>query len=510
MNRTNKSILIAITSTANNLLNSLVGLALTSLIIKVYGSDFNGLTSSSSQFINMLMIVEGGFTTAINVALFKPYVENDVVLISKIRYTAEKKFKKIGIIFILIGFITALIYAFLIKTSYNYLFVLMVLIMAIVPTFLNIYMSLKWKILFQMEQNDYIINLITIVTVLICNIINIVLVFRHIEPIWTRVIIMSFSIFNTLIVCYLGRKKYSKYVKKVMPDPNLIKGVNDVFILNLTGVIYSSYPILYITTTAGTAFASVYAVYNGIFLIIKSIVHSILRAPTIGLGQVINEDSNRAKKIFHSYQFSSFLLTGIFLSVTLSIAIPFVSLLTKGTVDLEYENITLLLLLACIFFFESVHIPSGQMIIMSGKYRLCKRIQIIALIIIIIGSIIGNYFLGFYGTIITVCLASIILCALEVFFNYYLILKESIYGFIKLFIITIMIISLNIIINTFIKISINTYFTFICVGIIYTLINTFVSLIIYYIFCKNECVDILLRIKRIMFSIFKKIFSRRN
>ena len=45
---------------------------------------FNGVVATANQFVNLLLIIEGGFTTAINVALFKPYVQNDTKKINAI------------------------------------------------------------------------------------------------------------------------------------------------------------------------------------------------------------------------------------------------------------------------------------------------------------------------------------------------------------------------------------------------------------------------------------------
>lgn len=507
MNRTNKSALIAVSSTLNNLMNSIIGLILTSLIIKTYGSDFNGLTATSTQFVNMLLIVEGGFTTAINVALFQPYVNNDIDMISKIRFSAETKFKKIGILFLVIGILSSIVYAFFIKTSYDYLFTLSIFIIAIIPVFLNIYSSLKWKILFQMEQKDYIINGISLVITLVTFIINICIVFSHGTPILIRLVMMFFSILNITLVCQLGKRRFSHFTKKVPLKKNLIKGVNDVFVLNLTGVIYASFPILYITATAGTTMASVYAVYNGIFMIIKSIVTSVMRAPTIALGQLINEDIKRARTIFKSYQFSSFFMVIFFLSVTMSLAIPFVSLMTKGNTDIEYKNFFLLFSFSAIFLLESIHIPSGQMIIMSGRYKLCKRIQLIALFTIGMFSFIGNIFFGVYGTIIAVFLAALVLCLLEVYFNYKLILKESVNSYIKLFAISILTIVINLLINSFISIEINDYFDFILMGIVYSIIDIIITYVIFNIFSNTECQDIVRRFKSILYSIKNKLFG---
>lgn len=69
MNKTRNSIYNAITSLLLTMLNGLTSIVIIQKIIEVYGSDFNGLNSTVNQLINMLLVVEGGFTLAISVSL---------------------------------------------------------------------------------------------------------------------------------------------------------------------------------------------------------------------------------------------------------------------------------------------------------------------------------------------------------------------------------------------------------------------------------------------------------
>ena len=77
MNKSKQSILTALSAITLTLISGIFALLVTKLVIVEYGSDFNGLNSTASQFISMLLIIEGGFTIATNVALFTPMASND-------------------------------------------------------------------------------------------------------------------------------------------------------------------------------------------------------------------------------------------------------------------------------------------------------------------------------------------------------------------------------------------------------------------------------------------------
>ena len=75
MNRSNKSILNAIFALLQMVITSIFGLMLGRSIMSHYGSDYNGINSIVTQVVNAIMVLEGGFTLASNVALFKPFFE---------------------------------------------------------------------------------------------------------------------------------------------------------------------------------------------------------------------------------------------------------------------------------------------------------------------------------------------------------------------------------------------------------------------------------------------------
>ena len=59
MQKTKSSIYNAIVTLVSTALSSLLALISTNLILKNYGSDFNGVIATVNQILNVLMLVEG-------------------------------------------------------------------------------------------------------------------------------------------------------------------------------------------------------------------------------------------------------------------------------------------------------------------------------------------------------------------------------------------------------------------------------------------------------------------
>ena len=139
MQRNKKSILNAISAVLLTVCNGLIGIISVKFILIFFGSDFNGLNSTASQLVNVLMIFEGGFTIATNVALFKPYIQKDYNKINSIITATRNTFKKIGILSFVAGVILSFGYSLIINTDLNRVLVFAIFLMTILPVCFNFY-----------------------------------------------------------------------------------------------------------------------------------------------------------------------------------------------------------------------------------------------------------------------------------------------------------------------------------------------------------------------------------
>lgn len=313
MNRTKISFLNAISAVTLTLVNGLLGIVVTRLVISRFGSDFNGLNSTANQIINVLLILEGGFTLASNVALFGPISSEDHLTSNGILKATRSKFKKIGIIFLAAGSLIAVAYSFVAKTDLPRDFVFTVIFMAVVPQAFNLYFATTYRVLLQAQQREYIINGSTALTVGLGHLVNIVLILNN-GQMWTvRFVTMCFALVNSLLITVFARRKNKFIDFSVESKPELIKGTSDVMAQKITGVIYTSWPIVFlsISSSGGTMLASVYAVYNNVFVMLKALLHGIIDAPRLGFGQMLTEKKKKKfgwhLKNMSMWQFSSLL-----------------------------------------------------------------------------------------------------------------------------------------------------------------------------------------------------------
>ena len=506
MSNTNKnlrSLFNAVSAISLTLVNGLLGIIVTRMIIDHYGSDFNGLNSTVNQITNILLVLEGGFTLASNVALFAPMASGDYDAINFVLKVTYNKFHKIGKLFFIAGILSAVVYASLVKTSLSKELVITIVMMAIIPAAVNLYYAATYRVLLQSDQSEYIISLVGIGTIGIGHLVNMLVVYFD-NPMWcVRFVTMIFSLINSaLIVAYVS-KKY-KYIDLSMIDnikkenAVIIRGTNDVIAQKITGIIYNSAPIIFlsISPSGGTVMASVYMVYNSVFLILKSLLLGVIDAPRFSIGQIIAErDSNAVWKVFSQYECIAFSAIFVAISTAYALIMPFIVLYTDSVADVNYYRPVIANIMAATTAIEMMHIPSGHLINMSGNFKVAKNIQVCSSIVLLLAMPIGGKLYGVYGMLLAVLITALLLALLEMCFVHFYYFKLKLMELMRLLFPLILVGILLCRFEYKITIGINTVSTFVLYAIGLSLVNLIISIFINYIFCRKEFFLIISRMR---------------
>ena len=504
MNKTNRSILNLITSVVLMILNGVFNIVVIRKIIEVYGSDFNGLNSTATQFINILLIVEGGFTLAANVSLFEPLAVNDANRINSIIAAVNIRFKKIGFVFFILGVFSAIGFSFFVKTELPFYVPLFTFLMLVLSTTFNLVYSIKYKILFQSNQCEYLLNIISIITTILSNGFVLIAISFYVQNLVIRVIIMCCAILQGCIVAFTCKKSY-KYINiNTEPAFEQIHGTKDVFVQQVTGLIYSSIPILFISSFVGTKYASIYAVYNTVFVLIKGLNSSFINAPRMGLGRLIKENKYEHSyilSVFNQYEFISILFITCMLSVTAALLMPFITIYTEGITDIDYTNWFIAITLIGTTFFELLHIPSGNIINMSGNFKMGRNIQFVAGAVLIVAVIIGGILFSMYGIIFAVLLTAIFLAILEIYYVHQKYFNGAWKQFFKNLILNTTIAIILVIIEININMNLFDFFHFFLYALILSIINSLIIFFVNMVFNKDITVLLFKRVKSTLFSL---------
>ena len=417
LSRTKKTLTNALSQALIVGIQSIFSLIVTREIIVNIGSDYNGLNSTATQILTVLSLIEGGFTLATLVKLYRPYNEGNFQEISKYISLSKKKYERIGLLYFVVGAIIALAYTPFVKTNADAGTTSLVMLLTVFSSAFSIFYISKYRLLFQVSQTEYKIYYIQFIANILMYLTEIVLIRATKSIIYARICIVLFQCLAGVAIGFLAKKQFPKCEFDSDPQGVDVAGTKDVFISKLSGMVYSSASVFFISSFVGTAYTSVYSVYNSIINMISNYVSVVLSSPRNALGQIINgndESNSRLKTVFEEYEFIATFAVTLLASVTYALIIPFVRMYTNGIADVNYvdDRLAVLMVLTCAI--QMIHIPSGTCIEVAGHFKAVKYIQMFAMILMVAFSIFGVYIWGLYGILLAKLITSIALAILEI------------------------------------------------------------------------------------------------
>ena len=117
--RTKNAFLSIVTSLIGEGVALVCGLVLPRLILSNFGSAYNAITQSITQFISYISLMKAGIGGATAVALYKPLAENNTEEISEILASTQKFMRKISMIFVLFILGLSIVYPLLIVKDFD-------------------------------------------------------------------------------------------------------------------------------------------------------------------------------------------------------------------------------------------------------------------------------------------------------------------------------------------------------------------------------------------------------
>ncbi|MEG2184642.1 MAG: hypothetical protein RRY12_08200 [Cloacibacillus sp.] len=436
MTRTKKTFISALASILNFAISAMSALILARIMMLRLGSDYNGLNAIVTQFLSIITLIEGGFTTASLVALFSPFTQGNIKRMNEILAESSYKFKKIALWSLLVGTVGAIVYGAFIQTKISYVTIVAVLLISLLSTVFQLFYTTRFRLLFQVAQDEYVYTFVMMCTNLICQISMIVLLYNTGNIILIRCVYLLFTCVAgwATKMCYNRLYPYATQLEK-WDGVSYIFGTTDVMVGKIVSVVYSSSSILFISIFSNTAMASVYSVYFSIISMPSSIINIFISAPQNALGQILHE-GNPAKiiLIMNEFEFLVILLLTILFAPLGAVILPFMSVYTQGITDVQYLNTRLALLLILIAYTQLIHIPSGLCLIMGGHFKTARNIQLITLIILTVGNITCGITWSFYGILTNTLFCNLMLASMEIVYVHVKLLPGTLKCFSTMFI----------------------------------------------------------------------------
>lgn len=407
--RTKKFIYNIICSALYQALSLLFGLILPRLYIITYGSEINGLISSTVQFVSYFQYVEFGIGAVLIYELYKPLADNDYGKINGIITIAKKSYIKVSALYFLLVIVLALFYPLILSRD-NIDLITTVLLIVVIGAYgaLDFNTLAKYRVLLTADQRYYVVTIASIAALILNFVMTVALINLNVSIIIVRAVpLVTFWMRSLILRIYIKRQyPYLSYNTSIQLKVEKFRR-SDALIFDLSTSLMTALPII-IVSIISLKLASVFSIYNMIFMGVTGILSVFTMGSSAFFGNVIaDNDRETLIKINNEYEFSLCFIEALLFSTALALCIPFIKVYTKGIEDAVYTNYLYGVLFAiwCVIF--NARLPQTAVVNGAGIYKETTHANIIQIIIFIVAAPILTIKMNIIGVLISMIIAAV-------------------------------------------------------------------------------------------------------
>lgn len=380
------------------------GMILPRLILGAFGSTYNGITNSITQFLSAISLLRAGIGGVTKAALYKPLAENDTVEISRIVRATELFLRRVALIFFAFLLAFACVYPAFVNKDFDWLFSASLVLILGVSTLAQYQFGLTYQLLLNAAQRNGVVSLIQIVTTVLNTVVAAALIKGgcgiHIVKLGSAFV---FAL-NPIAINLYARKKF-KIIKNVEPNTDAISQRWDAFAHQIAYFVNTNTDIMVLTVCSTLENVSIYSVYylviNGVTKVLKNSIQSVSAA----FGDMLAKKEEKLIQInFDAFETLTASVSTVLFGTTLIMIVPFITVYTKGITDANYIQPLFATLIAIAGFFNCMRIPYQYLVEAAGHFKQTKHGAYFEAIMNICISVICVFKFGLVGVAIgTVC-----------------------------------------------------------------------------------------------------------
>lgn len=473
-----------IISLFNQLISIISGLVLPNLFLNRFGSSVYGLSTSMTQMLSSISLLDLGVGSVVQSTLYKPMSKKDDETIFKIYKSAERYFKKIAYILIIYIILLAFFYQFVNNPGFDFIFTTTLLVSLSISSFAQYYFGICNSLLLGSDQKDYISMTISSITIVFNLIFSILLINLNFSIQFVKLVSSMIFLIRPVFLNYYVKHHYNLNFEDDEKDyiPNKWSGMFQ----HMSTVVANNIDIFVLTTFSSFANVSIYNIYVMPLNNIKSLLISFTSGYKSYFGKILaSNDKKLLSENFDKFESLFHYLVVFLFCITIKTIIPFVLVYTKGITDANYFNPVFAYWIVISFAVYVLRYPYTTIIFSAGHF---KQTQMYSLVECILNVIISTYLvdkLGLVGVAIGTCISVLYRIFSSVYYLKNNILERKYYKFIKLIIIDILCFLLVIFFTTKISYTDDTFMTWIMYTIKISIITFIIVTFIFFTFNKD-------------------------
>lgn len=389
----------------------LTGLIVQQRILKVFGSDVNGLTSGIAQLLSFLALIEAGIGAAAIQALHRPLRDGDDSAASALLSASKRLYIRVGLCFLVGLLMLTAVLTFALSDQLEPKLIAAVTVISGLGTVLSYTFTAKYTVLLLSDGRSGVIYATdTALTLLACAIKLTAAACAGNAISYTAVLVIQAApILTSLLKCLiLGiyiRKRYPSLTFSAAPSDTFADNRRSALVHQVTGTVATHVDITLLTLFSSLKTVSVYSVYNYVYSALSAVLNTVFSQSVLGhFGKSAAGTAEEYRR--HYLRFEAIYTAVLYYVLTLALALtlPFVRLYTSAVTDIAYADTALAVLFFLTTLASLIKLPMTVTVTAYGHFRETQRGAIIECAINLALSALLLPFLGIYGLLIgTLC-----------------------------------------------------------------------------------------------------------
>lgn len=392
-------------SVFSKLIIFILGIIIPRLIILSYGSEANGLLSSSANIFSYIALIQAGVGTVAIQALYKPIAENNRNRISEIVVTTQNYFRKLIKWYFLGVLIFAIVYPLVVKTTLSFWTIFGVIFIQGISNILTYGFASTVCQLLSADGKEYVSQIVQLAVFIINSVVKISLVLLGTNIVVLQCAYLIVNIGQIIIYRIYVKKNYPWLNWNAQPDNDALKNRKRYMINGISWTVFNSTDTMLISIICGFAYASIYAMYNLVYANLNTMVAMIYGSSYFILGQTFHKNKQKYLELHDGFEAMVSSISFSVTTITYILILPFIEYYTRGIKDIVYVDQYLPLLFCMVHILSNCRLISGNLINICNRPDLTNKASIIETIMNLTLSITFALLWGLHGVLIATIIA---------------------------------------------------------------------------------------------------------
>ena len=484
--RTKKLAFNTISSWIYEVLAIISSLILPRFFLSFYGSEVNGLVQSITQFLSIISFMQLGIGAVIQASLYKPLVNGDDEEISRVITSANKFFRKIGLVLIIYSIVLIFIYPRITHNVFCFRDVALLIFAISLNLFVQYYFGLADIILLIADQKGYINYCGSIISLIFNTVVCVILIYAgcsiQIVKIVSSFILLIKPIYNRIYI-----NKHYSINRRMTYSGEPIKQKWNGIAQHVSSVVLDNTDTIVLTMFSTLSNVSIYGVYHMVIYGIKTLFTSVSNGIEAILGELwARNNKQELSDFFEWVEWAIHNLVILIFGCIGTLIVPFVMLYTQGINDANYNQFEFAVLIVLAHALHCIRLPYHMMIKASGQFKETQSNYFLAAVMNLLVSIITVKHMGLVGVAIGTLVAMVYQTMWMARYNYKNLVVRTLNEYIKLILVDCLSTVISVLIMIMLPLNMDTFIKWLLSAIIVFSIWLFVICIMNCIFYKDK------------------------